>query len=75
MTTLAADTIVTGYGKQEIVHGVSLTAEAGKITWAGRRETMVTTGMVFVFVTLAAIFFLLVDQAISAVVQFLLRLI
>ncbi len=32
MTTLAADTIVTGYGKQEIVHGVSLTAEAGKIT-------------------------------------------
>jgi preprotein translocase subunit SecE len=49
--------------------------EAGKITWAGRRETVVTTGMVFVFVTLAAIFFLLVDQAISAVVQFLLRLI
>ncbi|MGB3417793.1 MAG: ABC transporter ATP-binding protein [Mesorhizobium sp.] len=32
MTTLAADTIVTGYGKQEIVHGVSLTAEASKIT-------------------------------------------
>ena len=49
--------------------------EAGKITWAGRRETVVTTGMVFVFVTLAAIFFLLVDQVISAVVQFLLRLI
>jgi branched-chain amino acid transport system ATP-binding protein len=32
MTTLAAENIVTGYGKQEIVHGVSLTAEAGKIT-------------------------------------------
>ncbi|MBN9245500.1 MAG: ABC transporter ATP-binding protein [Mesorhizobium sp.] len=32
MSTLAADTIVTGYGKQEIVHGVSLAAEAGKIT-------------------------------------------
>lgn len=49
--------------------------EAGKITWAGRRETTVTTGMVFVFVTIAAIFFLLIDQVISAVVQFLLRLI
>jgi branched-chain amino acid transport system ATP-binding protein len=32
MTMLAAENIVTGYGKQEIVHGVSLTAEAGKIT-------------------------------------------
>lgn len=32
MTTLAAENIVTGYGKQEIVHGVSLTAQAGQIT-------------------------------------------
>ncbi|MGN6305925.1 MAG: ATP-binding cassette domain-containing protein, partial [Mesorhizobium sp.] len=32
MSTLAAEKIVTGYGKQEIVHGVSLAAEAGKIT-------------------------------------------
>ncbi|MER9890771.1 ABC transporter ATP-binding protein [Mesorhizobium sp. M0119] len=31
-TTLIADNIVTGYGRQEIVHGVSLSAEAGKIT-------------------------------------------
>ncbi|MER8864324.1 ABC transporter ATP-binding protein [Mesorhizobium sp. M0751] len=31
-TRLTADNIVTGYGKQEIVHGVSLSAEAGKIT-------------------------------------------
>ncbi|MBN9071210.1 MAG: ABC transporter ATP-binding protein [Rhizobiales bacterium] len=32
MSTLAAENAATGYGKQEIVHGVSLTAEAGKIT-------------------------------------------
>lgn len=32
MTTLAAENIVTGYGKQEIVHGVSLTAKGGEIT-------------------------------------------
>jgi branched-chain amino acid transport system ATP-binding protein len=31
-TMLTAENIVTGYGKQEIVHGVSLSAEAGKIT-------------------------------------------
>ncbi|TIM72826.1 MAG: ABC transporter ATP-binding protein, partial [Mesorhizobium sp.] len=32
MSTLVADSVVAGYGKQEIVHGVSLVAEAGKIT-------------------------------------------
>jgi branched-chain amino acid transport system ATP-binding protein len=32
MSMLGAEKIVTGYGKQEIVHGVSLSAEAGKIT-------------------------------------------
>jgi branched-chain amino acid transport system ATP-binding protein len=32
MSALTAENIVTGYGKQEIVHGVSLTAEVGKIT-------------------------------------------
>ncbi|MFC0807265.1 ABC transporter ATP-binding protein [Ensifer sp. P24N7] len=32
MNTLVADSVVAGYGKQEIVHGVSLVAEAGKIT-------------------------------------------
>ena len=32
MITLVAENVVTGYGKQEIVRGVSLSAEAGKIT-------------------------------------------
>lgn len=32
MTTLATENVTTGYGKQEIVHGVSLTAKAGEIT-------------------------------------------
>lgn len=32
MSSLVADSVVAGYGKQEIVHGVSLRAEAGKIT-------------------------------------------
>ncbi|MCG8694504.1 MAG: preprotein translocase subunit SecE [Minwuiales bacterium] len=36
--------------------------ETSKVTWPTRKETMVTTGMVFVMVTLVAIFFLIVDQ-------------
>ncbi|RUM96342.1 ABC transporter ATP-binding protein [Pseudaminobacter arsenicus] len=32
MSALVADNVVTGYGKQKIVRGVSLAAEAGKIT-------------------------------------------
>ena len=36
--------------------------EASKVTWPNRRETSISTGMVFVFVILAAVFFLIVDQ-------------
>ena len=43
--------------------------EVSKVTWPTRKETAVTTAMVFVMVTLAAIFFLIVDQIISLGVQ------
>jgi len=43
--------------------------EVSKVTWPTRKETAVTTAMVFVMVTLAAIFFLIVDQIISVGVQ------
>jgi preprotein translocase subunit SecE len=36
--------------------------EAAKVTWPSRKETMISTGMVFVMVILSAIFFFLVDQ-------------
>jgi preprotein translocase subunit SecE len=36
--------------------------EASKVTWPTRRETVTTTIMVFIMATLAAIFFLLLDQ-------------
>ncbi len=35
--------------------------EAGKVTWPTRKETMITTGMVFML----ALFFFLVDQVLS----------
>ena len=37
-------------------------AEAQKVTWPTRKETTVTTMMVFVMVILATIFFLMADQ-------------
>src|SRR5262245_39052875 len=37
-------------------------AEAQKVTWPSRRETAVTTAMVFVMVAVASIFFLVADQ-------------
>lgn len=47
-------------------------AEAAKVTWPTRKETLVTTAMVFVMVVLAAIFFLVSDQIIRFVVGLLL---
>jgi preprotein translocase subunit SecE len=37
-------------------------SEAQKVTWPTRRETAVTTAMVFVMVAIAAVFFLVADQ-------------
>ena len=37
-------------------------AEAQKVTWPTRRETAITTVMVFVMVAVASMFFLLADQ-------------
>lgn len=36
-------------------------AETAKVVWPSRRETMITTVMVFIMCTFAAIFFYLVD--------------
>ncbi len=36
-------------------------AETSKVVWPTRRETLVTTVMVFAFATLTAVFFFLVD--------------
>jgi preprotein translocase subunit SecE len=46
--------------------------EVAKVTWPSRRETMLTTVMVFVMVFVAALFFFLADQGLSAAVRLLL---
>ncbi|MSP80573.1 MAG: preprotein translocase subunit SecE [Rhodospirillales bacterium] len=39
--------------------------ESAKVTWPSRRETAISTGMVFVMVVIAAVFFLSVDWILS----------
>ena len=46
--------------------------EAQKVTWPTRRETAITTAMVFVMVAVTSVFFLLADQVMRIVVTFLL---
>ncbi|HEX5779052.1 MAG TPA: preprotein translocase subunit SecE [Xanthobacteraceae bacterium] len=38
--------------------------ETSKVTWPSRRETLITTVMVFVFTAVASIYFLVVDWVI-----------
>jgi preprotein translocase subunit SecE len=47
-------------------------AEADKVTWPTRRETMITTIMVFVMAAAASIFFLVADQIMRVVITFIL---
>ncbi len=47
-------------------------SEASKIVWPTRRETAISTAMVFVFVVMASLFFLVADQVLSLGVSYLL---
>jgi preprotein translocase subunit SecE len=42
--------------------------EAQKVTWPTRRETTITTAMVFAMVAVASVFFLIADQVMRFVV-------
>jgi preprotein translocase subunit SecE len=48
--------------------------ETEKVTWPTRKETAVTTMMVFIMVFIAAIFFLIADQIIRILVTMVLGL-
>ncbi len=51
----------------EFIHQVR--QETSKVTWPTRKETMVSTVMVFGFVFMAAVFFFLVDQLLAMLVR------
>jgi preprotein translocase subunit SecE len=46
--------------------------EGQKVTWPTRRETTITTAMVFVMVAVASVFFLVADQIMRTIVTFVL---
>jgi preprotein translocase subunit SecE len=48
--------------------------ETNKVTWPSRRETAITTAMVFLFAALAAVFFLFADQLIRLYVTTILTI-
>lgn len=49
-------------------------AEVARVTWPSRKETMVTTGLVFAMAALAALFFFVVDQVIGVGIRALFNL-
>ena len=46
--------------------------EVSKVTWPSRKETVVTTAMVFVMSVVAALFFFFIDKIIAWVIQLIL---
>ena len=46
--------------------------EASKVTWPSRKEVGVTTAMVFIAVTIASLFFLMVDAGAGAAIRLIL---
>ncbi|MGH7015191.1 MAG: preprotein translocase subunit SecE [Stellaceae bacterium] len=46
--------------------------EVNRVTWPSRKETAVTTAMVFAMVIAAALFFFIVDQILAMGVRFVL---
>jgi preprotein translocase subunit SecE len=47
-------------------------SETDKVSWPSRRETLITTIMVFIMVAVASVFFFLADQIIRIFITFLL---
>jgi preprotein translocase subunit SecE len=47
-------------------------SETAKVTWPSRRETVITTIMVFIMVAAASVFFFVADQILRFVVTLIL---
>jgi preprotein translocase subunit SecE len=47
-------------------------AEAAKVVWPTRRETLITTGLVLALVVLTSVFFVVIDQVLRQVVSLVL---
>jgi preprotein translocase subunit SecE len=64
---------VTGVAVNPVKFFREVRAEVAKVTWPSRKETLVTTGLVFAMGALAAIFFFVIDQLVGLGMGFLFR--
>ena len=60
---------LTEPGKQLFAFGQEAWQEAGKVSWPTRKETLQTTGIVFAFVVIMAIFLFAVDSSLAWIVK------
>ncbi len=60
---LSRDLINVAFQPAKFVREVR--TEVSRVTWPSRKETMVTTGLVFAMAAIAALFFFVVDQVIG----------
>jgi preprotein translocase subunit SecE len=56
-------------GKEFYTFAQEAWAEAGRVSWPNRKETMQTTGIVFVFVVIMALFLFSVDATLAWMVK------
>jgi preprotein translocase subunit SecE len=58
-------------GKEFFAFAQEAWAEAGRVAWPTRKDTMQTTGIVFVFVVVMALFLFAVDSTLAWIVKLL----
>jgi len=49
-------------------------SETAKVVWPTRRETMITTVMVFIMVAVSSVFFFVADQLIRVLITYILSI-
>jgi preprotein translocase subunit SecE len=64
---------LTGVAVDPVKFFREVRSEVAKVTWPSRKETLVTTGLVFAMATLAAVFFFVIDQLVGLGMSFLFR--
>lgn len=63
----------TAPGRQFVGFARESIAEAKRVVWPTRKEAMQTTGVVFVFVVLMALFIFVVDASLGAILRMLME--
>ncbi|MCC6197968.1 MAG: preprotein translocase subunit SecE [Burkholderiales bacterium] len=58
-------------GKEFFAFAQEAWAEAGRVSWPTRKETLQTTGIVFVFVVIMALFLFAVDSTLAWIIKLL----